>query len=458
MPSVSINPPKTPVTEGSLSIAKATLPNMCKMPGPPAPFVPTPLPNIGKSSDSPQGYSTSVTIEGNAVAIKGASFNSLGDIASKGLGGGMVSMNTQGPTTFVGPGSMDVKIEGKNVQLLGDPMLNNCGPSGTPANSATMGGVKHASGSKGDAKAKCAKLKAKYGVETGTHKANTSGATKLNSRSYQSHHIIQDKSMPQDICSRAAAQAVMLFNSCKGTQHGDITASQKSREAKKGGPGGPGTTFGAVKKQAEGDLAKALEGKKTPNGKTMSKKDAKAMAKCLVMEADSKAKEQAKRNKKKLNGDTVMDQPGGCFVAGTLVRLADGALQAVQLLRRGDRVQTVAGDAEVTRIDGCYHPLVELTMAEEVLTIASYHRLFDEDGHPVRADALRAGDRVACRDGLREIVGVRAAAESAFIYRLGLSEPSTCLLGRAGVMAEIPDIGPPVVRRETVEVFAPGAL
>ena len=36
---------------------------------------------------------------------------------------------------------MNVKIEGKNVHLLGDPMLNNCGPSGSPPNTgATMQG------------------------------------------------------------------------------------------------------------------------------------------------------------------------------------------------------------------------------------------------------------------------------------------------------------------------------
>src|SRR5580658_3591335 len=141
MPSVSVNSPKTPVTQGSSGVAAATLPNVCKMPGPPAPFVPTPLPNIGKSDNSPQGYSTTVTIEGNPVAIKGATFNSMGDVASQGTGGGLISSNVQGPTKFIGPGSMDVKIEGKNVQLLGDPMLNNCGPGGSPANAATMGGV-----------------------------------------------------------------------------------------------------------------------------------------------------------------------------------------------------------------------------------------------------------------------------------------------------------------------------
>ncbi len=111
------------------------------MPGPPAPFVPTPLPNIGKSGNSPSGYSTSVKIEGSAVAIQGATFNSMGDVASQGTGGGLISSNVQGPTSFVAPGSLDVAIEGKNVQLLGDQMLNNCGPGGSPANSATMAGA-----------------------------------------------------------------------------------------------------------------------------------------------------------------------------------------------------------------------------------------------------------------------------------------------------------------------------
>src|SRR5678815_1156825 len=141
MSTVAIHPPKTPVTKGSHTIAKATVPNVCKMPGPPAPFVPTPLPNIGKSGDSPKDYSQDVTIEGQAVAIKGSTFNSMGDMASKGTGGGLISANTHGITKFVGPGSMDVKIEGKNVQLLSDPMLNNCGPSGSPANSATLMGL-----------------------------------------------------------------------------------------------------------------------------------------------------------------------------------------------------------------------------------------------------------------------------------------------------------------------------
>jgi uncharacterized Zn-binding protein involved in type VI secretion len=146
MAKVTVNAPKTPVTEGSNGVAAATLPNVCKMPGPPAPFVPTPLPNIGKSGLDPKNYSKSVTIEGKKVALRGATFGSTGDGASQGSGGGIVSANVEGPTRFVGPGSMNVKMEGKNVQLLGDPMLNNCGPGGGPANAATLMGVIQASG------------------------------------------------------------------------------------------------------------------------------------------------------------------------------------------------------------------------------------------------------------------------------------------------------------------------
>jgi uncharacterized Zn-binding protein involved in type VI secretion len=144
MSSVGIHPPKTPVTKGSRTIAKATLPNVCKMPGPPAPFVPSPLPNIAKSGSSPKGYTKKVKIEGKTVAIMGATFKSMGDMASKGTGGGLISANTHGPAKFITPGSPTVKFEGKSVHLLGEPMLNNCGASGNPPNTgASMMGADH---------------------------------------------------------------------------------------------------------------------------------------------------------------------------------------------------------------------------------------------------------------------------------------------------------------------------
>lgn len=123
--SVTVNPPKTPVTKGSNGMSPASLPNVCKMPGPPAPFVPTPLPNIGRSAASPSGYTKKVKVEGQPVAIKGANYKSVGDIASKATGGGLISAQTHGTTKFIAPGSMNVKFEGKNVHLLGDFTTNN---------------------------------------------------------------------------------------------------------------------------------------------------------------------------------------------------------------------------------------------------------------------------------------------------------------------------------------------
>lgn len=142
MSTVGVHPPKTPVTKGSNGVAAATTPNVCKMPGPPAPFVPTPLPNIGRSSQGAKGYSKKVKMDGKPVAIRGATFTSQGDIASKGTGGGLVSANTHGITKFITPGSMTVSVEGKAVHLLSEPMLNNCGPSGNPPNTgATLAGI-----------------------------------------------------------------------------------------------------------------------------------------------------------------------------------------------------------------------------------------------------------------------------------------------------------------------------
>lgn len=135
MGTVGVNPPRTPVTKGSNGVAAATLPNVCKMPGPPAPFVPTPLPNIGKSGDNLADGTKDVKFEGQMVAIKGATFKSMGDMPSKGTGGGLISASTHGITKFVAPGSMDVKAEGGNIQLFSDATTNE---NSNPPNSGTM--------------------------------------------------------------------------------------------------------------------------------------------------------------------------------------------------------------------------------------------------------------------------------------------------------------------------------
>jgi len=127
MISVGVNPPKTPVTEGSLDMAPSELPNVCKMPGPPAPFVPTPLPNLGRSADRLDSATSTVKIEGKKVAIRGSYYMSQpspDEAATKSFGMNVGSHCIQGKTVAQA-WSFDVKFEGKNVQLLGDAMTNN---------------------------------------------------------------------------------------------------------------------------------------------------------------------------------------------------------------------------------------------------------------------------------------------------------------------------------------------
>ena len=104
---------------GGMSIV---FPDVCKTPAPPAPFVPIPYPNIGKSSDTSQG-STQVEADGNMIMNKGAKYSvSAGDEA--GTIGGMLSSTFKQECEFL-MYSFDLMIEGKNVCRMGDPLWHN---------------------------------------------------------------------------------------------------------------------------------------------------------------------------------------------------------------------------------------------------------------------------------------------------------------------------------------------
>jgi hypothetical protein len=193
MSSISVNAPKTPVTEGSRGKALATTPNVCKMPGPPAPFVPVPLPNLGTSSDNLENGTTTVLFEGTKVAIKGATFMSMpsGDVASQGTGGGIISSKVQGKTEFLAPGPMDVKAEGKNIQLLGDAMGDN---GGSPVNAATMAELQDAIGPT-VAKALCDAVCSEVGTGPGQSKRAEDKFVRGNS-DWTTQHSIDLKDPP----------------------------------------------------------------------------------------------------------------------------------------------------------------------------------------------------------------------------------------------------------------------
>ncbi len=109
------------IAHGGSNGQSIVMPDVCKTPSPGGP-VPIPYPNIGRSMDASAGPTT-VTIDGKMPMVKGAKYaQTTGDEA--GSAGGVVSGVTKGECEFM-MYSFDVKIEGKNVCRLGDPLFHN---------------------------------------------------------------------------------------------------------------------------------------------------------------------------------------------------------------------------------------------------------------------------------------------------------------------------------------------
>lgn len=105
-------------------------PDACKTPTPGGP-IPIPYPNIAQSSQISDGSST-VKCDGSAIMLKDSKFStSSGDEAGS-AGGGVVTNTNKGKAEFINF-SMDVKVDGKAVARLLDPMLGN-EMSGKPGN------------------------------------------------------------------------------------------------------------------------------------------------------------------------------------------------------------------------------------------------------------------------------------------------------------------------------------
>jgi len=106
------------------------VPDVCKVPAPPAPPIPTPFPNIGQLA-SASGTSTKVLIMNKEVVAVGSKIpNSLGDEA--GVAGGVVSGQNMGEVGFKA-GSSKVKAEGKAVIVLTAQSGHNGSNANMPA-------------------------------------------------------------------------------------------------------------------------------------------------------------------------------------------------------------------------------------------------------------------------------------------------------------------------------------
>jgi hypothetical protein len=115
---------RTVVHEGSNGVAPS-FPDTCKTQVGQV-TTPIPYPNIAMSTDTDKG-SSDVKMDGKKIMLQDSNFKtSKGDEA--GSLKGVVSSETSGKAEFISY-SFDVKVEGKNVPRLADPMLHNKGGS-----------------------------------------------------------------------------------------------------------------------------------------------------------------------------------------------------------------------------------------------------------------------------------------------------------------------------------------
>jgi Domain of unknown function (DUF4150) len=112
------------LTDVSGSALSTKFPCVGKTPGPPAPFVPIPYPNIAKGGDTENG-ATKVDADGKTIALKNSSdfSTSKGNEAAT-AGGGLVTAKQNGKSWYF-MYSMDVKIEDKEVPRAFDIMAGN---------------------------------------------------------------------------------------------------------------------------------------------------------------------------------------------------------------------------------------------------------------------------------------------------------------------------------------------
>jgi hypothetical protein len=112
------------LTQAGGSAKSINFPCVGKTPGPPAPFVPVPYPNVSMGSDTDQG-SKKTKAHGNPIALKNTSNfkTSTGNEAAT-AGGGIVTSKQKGKSIYF-MYSMDVKIEGKEVPRAFDIMAGN---------------------------------------------------------------------------------------------------------------------------------------------------------------------------------------------------------------------------------------------------------------------------------------------------------------------------------------------
>jgi len=109
--------------------------DVCKVPAPPAPPIPTPFPNLGMIANALQ-TSTTVMFENKEVVVEMSEIpSSMGDEA--GVAGGVISGMNMGPIVFK-LGSSKVKVQGKNAVTITGLTAHNGKNPNAPVGMVTL--------------------------------------------------------------------------------------------------------------------------------------------------------------------------------------------------------------------------------------------------------------------------------------------------------------------------------
>jgi len=287
----------------------------------------------------------------------------------------------------------------------------------------------------------CEEIKARYGIETGTHTENKP----KKSVSYQSHHVLQGAAT-NSLIDYGKAICVLLANSFKDTAHQITTGRQNQRRDNKTSA----KNFGELKKLSKEDLVESLT-----KGKNIPKADAEKLADCLVAEAEDEIKKSAKKNKDlDVDDSTPVDRIGTCFPAETLVWVSSHRKLKAGKVRSTQNVEGREKRLSVVRVDVCHNDILRIWIDGCEVAVAPFHRVRAADGRLVRADQLRQGEVVDTHYGPKPVRQIERDPVVHTLLALGVGEAFECRIGAIGLWAELPDTGVPVSHHQKLAGFA----
>jgi hypothetical protein len=122
------------------------------------------------------------------------------------------------------------------------------------------------------------------------------------------------------------------------------------------------------------------------------------------------------------------DSPGGCFIAGTLVVMADGSMQSIEDLRVGDVVKSYDETTQTVTtkpVQNLYARIVKATTRiNGTLRVTERHRFMTTRGW-VAAKNLRVGDEVLSVEGRIPITSVESVEERVPVHNFTVQDTHT---------------------------------